>query len=295
MATTTVSSVPSGISAPLAYVTVGSLESTTAVMYSLPAPARPARSGDGGDRQPGAAQRRRRRVTSTARRRSSPSRAAGPTSARRSRRPSSPRCSPCVGVGDRRARGDQPDAGVGVDRGHERGRGGRIGPGRPRSERADPDPELGRRPGHGRREVEHAVPLLPAGGHVLPPAGLDGARPDLHVVHGVEDRDRRADGQPEPSTRPATRPTRRTCRRSAARPRRTGPCWANGGPAASTAPALPATAVPVTVVVAGATLEAGVDGVDDDGAWTRSTRSSRWSGPSTRRSSASSHRRSDSP
>ena len=41
---------------------------------------------------------------------------------------------------------------------------------------------------------------------------------------------------------------------------------ANGGPAVSTAPALPATAVPLTVVVAGAMLEAGVDGVDDDGA-----------------------------
>ena len=51
-------------------------------------------------------------------------------------------------------------------------------------------------PGDGRREVEEAVPLLPAGRHVLPAAGLDGAGPDLHVVHGVEDGDRGTDGQP---------------------------------------------------------------------------------------------------
>ena len=79
----------------------------------------------------------------------------------------------------------------------ERARRGRVRAGEPRVEAADLDPELGRRRARDRRrEVEEAVPLTAALGHVGPAAGLDRAGADLVVRLGREDRDRRADGQP---------------------------------------------------------------------------------------------------
>ena len=83
-------------------------------------------------------------------------------------------------------------------------------------------PGTRRAPADRGREVEEAVPLLTAVGHVHPAAGRDRAGADLLVDHGVEDGDGRADGEAGGRSALGVGPPDARAVGSAARPRRTG-------------------------------------------------------------------------